>query len=50
MPVLVSERKDERRNQITQAAWRSARQEPFHRVTVDDICDEAGLSKGATGK
>lgn len=46
-PVLAPERREERRSQIIQAAWRSVARKPFHRLTVDDVCDEAGLSKGA---
>jgi AcrR family transcriptional regulator len=47
VPVLAPEQKEERRNNIIQAAWRSAREKAFHELTVDEICDEAGVSKGS---
>ena len=47
MPVLAPEQKVERRNNIIQAAWRCARKKGFHELTIEEICDEAGVSKGS---
>lgn len=47
MPRISAAKKDERRSQILQAAiWCFARN-GFHRTTIQDICEEAGLSHGA---
>lgn len=37
----------ERRNQIIEAAWRCAARRGFSDLTVDEVCAEAALSKGA---
>ena len=47
VPVLAPEQKEERRNNIIQAAWRCAGRKGFHELTIDEICDEAGVSKGS---
>ena len=47
MPRIGQERKGQRRRQILDAAWRCATRMGFHDMTVDDVCTEAGLSKGA---
>ena len=47
MPRIGLERKNQRRQQILEAAWRCATRMGFRDLTVDDVCAEAGLSKGA---
>ena len=47
MPRIGLERKSQRRQQILDAAWRCATRMGFRDMTVDDVCTEAGLSKGA---
>jgi AcrR family transcriptional regulator len=47
VPRLASETKVERRQQLIDAAWRCVRIAPFASLTVDDVCAEAGVSKGA---
>ncbi|HZB97607.1 MAG TPA: TetR/AcrR family transcriptional regulator [Candidatus Sulfotelmatobacter sp.] len=47
MPKLGEERREERRRQLLDAAWRCAARKGYHDTTVDDICAEAGVSKGA---
>ena len=37
----------ERRRQLVQAAWRCAAVRGFRDLTVDEVCAEAGVSKGA---
>lgn len=41
------ERRAERRSDILEAAWRCAARKGYRDTTVDDICGEANLSKGA---
>ena len=47
MPKLRPEVKDARRRHLLEAAWRCAAGKRFAEMTVDDVCAEAGLSKGA---
>jgi TetR/AcrR family transcriptional regulator, repressor for uid operon len=47
VPLLAAEQKEERRNNIILAAWRCAGKKGFHELTIDEICDEAGVSKGS---
>lgn len=47
MPKLAPAVRDERRRNILDAAWRRAAVGGFRDVTVDDVCAEAGVSKGA---
>jgi len=47
VPRLAEATKQERRQQLIDAAWRCADSLPFGSLTVDDICSEAGVSKGA---
>jgi TetR/AcrR family transcriptional repressor of uid operon len=47
MPRIGLERKSQRRQQILDAAWRCATRMGFRDMTVDDVCAEAKLSKGA---
>ncbi len=47
MPKLRPEVKDARRRQLLDAAWRCAAEKRFAEMAVDDVCAEAGLSKGA---
>jgi AcrR family transcriptional regulator len=47
MPKLRPETRIERRQQLIDAAWRCAAVRGFSDLTVDDICAEAGVSKGA---
>jgi AcrR family transcriptional regulator len=47
MPKLADAVRNERRQQIVDAAWRCAARKGFRATTVDDVCAEAGVSKGA---
>lgn len=47
MPKIAKERKVARRREFVDAAWRCAATKGFRDMTVDDICAEANLSKGA---
>jgi AcrR family transcriptional regulator len=47
VPWLAPEKKDERRRQIVEAAQRCVAARGFQSLTVDDVCAEAGVSKGA---
>lgn len=47
MPRLAPASKQERRQALIDAAWRCAATRGFQSLTVDDVCAEAGVSKGA---
>jgi AcrR family transcriptional regulator len=47
VPRLAPATKTERRQQLIDAAWRSVAGRGFKSLTVDDVCSEAGVSKGA---
>lgn len=47
MPKIDDERRDARRQQITAAALRGLAGKSFAALSVDEICAEASLSKGA---
>lgn len=47
MPKIAEATKLERHQQLVDAAWRCAATRGFNTLTVDDICSEAGVSKGA---
>jgi AcrR family transcriptional regulator len=47
MPKLAAEARAERRQRFVEAAWRCAARMGFRDMTVDDVCAEAGQSKGA---
>ena len=47
MPRIGQEKRSLRREQILEAAWRCAARQGFRDMTVDDVCAESGLSKGA---
>jgi AcrR family transcriptional regulator len=47
MPKLRPEIRSERRQALLEAAWRCAAVRGFRDLTVDDVCAEAGVSKGA---
>jgi AcrR family transcriptional regulator len=47
MPKLRPEIRSERRQALIDAAWRCAAIQGFRDLTVDDVCAEAGVSKGA---
>lgn len=47
MPKLAPAIKVERRQQLIDAAWRCVATRGFQSLTVDDVCAEAGVSKGA---
>ena len=47
MPKLRPETRLERRQLLIDAAWRCAGVRGFRDLTVDDVCAEAGVSKGA---
>lgn len=47
MPKLRPETRSERRQLLIEAAWRCAAVRGFADLTVDDVCAEAGVSKGS---
>jgi AcrR family transcriptional regulator len=47
MPRLADAARSERRQQLVDAAWRCVAHRGFQSLTVDDVCAEAGVSKGA---
>ena len=47
MPKLKPETRSERRQSLIAAAWRCAALRGFRDLTVDDVCAEAEVSKGA---
>ena len=47
MPRMAPAARAERRQQIIDAAWRCASRKGFSDLTIDEVCEEAGLSKGA---
>ena len=47
MPKLRPETRVERRQSLVEAAWRCAAVRGFRDLTVDDVCAQAGVSKGA---
>lgn len=47
LPKLRPETRTERRRLLIEAAWRCAAQRGFGALTVDDVCAEADVSKGA---
>lgn len=47
MPKLKPETRSERRSDLIDAAWRCAARSGFRDMTVDDVCAEGGVSKGA---
>jgi TetR/AcrR family transcriptional repressor of uid operon len=47
MPRLAQATRLERRQQLIDAAWRCLADRGFASITVDDVCEEAGVSKGA---
>ena len=47
MPKLAAEAKEQRRKTLIDAAWRCVARGGYRNLSVDDVCAEAGLSKGA---
>ena len=47
MPRVPDEYKAQRRQQFIEAAWRCAATSGYRDMTVDDVCAEARMSKGA---
>jgi AcrR family transcriptional regulator len=47
MPRLAEAARTERRQQLIDAGWRCASRQGFRSLTVEDVCAEAGVSKGA---
>ena len=47
MPKLLAETRVERRQALIDAGWRCASRRAFRDMTVDDVCAEAEMSKGA---
>jgi len=47
MPKLAPHAKEERRKNLVDAAWRCVARCGYRSMSVDDVCVEAGLSKGA---
>jgi len=47
VPKIGSEAREQRRQELIDAAWRCVAKSGYHNLTVDDVCAEASLSKGA---
>lgn len=47
MPKLAAAAKEQRKKQLVEAAWRCVARGGYRTLSVDDVCREAGLSKGA---
>lgn len=47
MPRLAPDVRKERRQQLIDAAWRCAATRGFQSLTVEEVCVEAGVSKGS---
>src|SRR5262245_2706293 len=47
MPKLAPAAKEQRRQSLLDAAWRCVGRGGYRNLSVDDVCAEAGLSKGA---
>jgi AcrR family transcriptional regulator len=47
VPKLLESTREQRRLQLLEAAWRCIAKQGFRDLTVDDVCADAGLSKGA---
>jgi AcrR family transcriptional regulator len=47
VPKLSPETRSERRQALIEAAWRCAARRGFRDLTVDDVCAQAEVSKGA---
>jgi len=47
VPKIALEAKEQRRRTLVDAAWRCVARGGYRTLTVDDVCTEAGLSKGA---
>lgn len=47
MPRLNEGERNQRRQRLLEAAWRCAARKGYHDITVDDVCTEAEVSKGA---
>ena len=47
MPKISEAARSERRRQLIDAGWRCTGRVGYHEMTVDDVCAEAGVSKGS---
>jgi AcrR family transcriptional regulator len=47
VPKIATEVREQRRHELIDAAWRCVARVGYHNLSVDDVCAEAGLSKGA---
>jgi AcrR family transcriptional regulator len=47
VPKLLERTREQRRRRILDAAWRCIARQGFRDLTVEDVCADAGLSKGA---
>ncbi len=47
MPKIDAETRADRRQRLVDAAWRRVAASGYHETTVDEVCAEAGVSKGA---
>jgi AcrR family transcriptional regulator len=47
MPRITEQVRADRRQRLIDAAWRRIASAGYRETTVDDVCDEAGVSKGA---
>jgi AcrR family transcriptional regulator len=47
VPKLAADAKERQRRRLIEAAWRCVARGGYRSLSVDDVCAEAGLSKGA---
>jgi AcrR family transcriptional regulator len=47
VPKITEEDRAARRQRLVDAAWRRMAETGYHETSVDNVCDEAGVSKGA---
>jgi len=47
VPKISEDQREQRRQRFVDAAWQCAARRGYRAVTVDEICAEAGMSKGA---
>jgi AcrR family transcriptional regulator len=47
VPKIGVEARESRRHELVDAAWRCVNRVGYHNLTIDDVCAESNLSKGA---
>jgi AcrR family transcriptional regulator len=47
VPKMAPEAREGRRRELMEAGWRCVATKGYRNLTVDDVCNEAGLSKGS---